>query len=170
MKKIIAFSVLIFCITFGFAQKYSDCKFEVDDIDAKTGKPVKEIKVKLTGTDVFYIIVSRQDTAYKLTLNFWIAGALKATISKNDTISIKLSGGQYLLLQPNAVVRPVPHYSDQTWSEYSPEFSISSTDVARLRTTVPLNINLQVGYEKVYREFNTKDTDKIKDMIKCIMK
>jgi hypothetical protein len=152
------------------AQKSSsDCKFEVDQTDAK-GKPVKKIKTKLNGTDVFYLIISRNDTTYQLTLNFWIAGAVRTVITKGETVTIKLSGGVDLKLATTGPVKPVAHYSDQTWSEYSPEYPIRAADVAKLKTNAPINLKLDVGDEKVFWEFTTKDLEKIRDMIRCIMK
>jgi hypothetical protein len=166
---------LIACILFSlgsqrsFAQNYSDCKFEIDQTDA-IGKPVKKIKTKLYGTDVFYLIISRNDTAYHLTLNFWIAGALKTVITEDEIVTIKLSGGENLKLATNSATKPIAHYSDQTWSEYSPEYPIRSADLAKMKTISPINLKLDVGYEKVFWEFTTKDLEKIRAMVRCIMK
>jgi hypothetical protein len=152
-----------------FAQKSSDCKFEADQTDAN-GKPVRKIKTKLNGTDVFYIIISRNDTAYQLTLNFWIAGALKTIITEDEIVTIKMSGGENLKLATSSAAKPKAHYSDQTWSEYSPEYPIRAVDLAKFKTISPINLKLDVGYEKVFWEFSTKDLEKIRDMVKCIMK
>jgi hypothetical protein len=166
---------LIACILFSlgshlsFAQNSSDCKFEIDLTDAN-GKPVKKIKTKLNGTDVFYLIISRNDTAYQMTLNFWIAGALKTVITEDEIVTIKLSGGENLKLATNSAAKPTAHYSDQTWSEYSPVYPIRSADLAKMKTIAPINLKLDVGYEKVFWEFTTKDLERIRAMVRCIMK
>lgn len=158
------FSVLSFC---SFAQKGSDCKFEVETIDAKGGT-VKKIKTKLSGSDVFYIIIERKDTAYKITMNFWISGAYGTSIKKNETGVFNVSGGQILMLKNLVDAKAVPHLSDQAWTEYSPEFDIRSQDVKKWRTAYPLSFSIKVNDENFVRQFNAKDIEKIRDIIKCI--
>ncbi len=152
-----------------FAQKKSDCKFDIDKTDA-TGAPIRKIKTKLNGTDIFYIIISRNDTTYTLSLDFWISGTLKDVINKKDPLTIKLSGWQNLLLYNSQLVKPSMHYDDQTWTEYIPEFSIRAADLERIKTLKPLTLIMKVGIEVVSREFIEKDVEKILDIIKCIMK
>ena len=151
------------------AQKKLDCKFEVDKTDA-SGAPIRKIKTKLNGTDVFYIIISRNDTTYTLSLDFWISGTLKDVINKKDPVTIKLSGWQNLVLYNSQLVKPNMHYDDQTWTEYTPEFPIRATDLERIKNLMPLTLNMKVGIEAVSREFIEKDVEKILDIIKCIMK
>jgi hypothetical protein len=173
MKAVIMILSLILFVSWsesGFAQSRSDCKFEIDQTDSKTGKAIKKIKTKLTGTDNFFLLISRNDTAYQLILNFWIARAMVEPITKNEVATIKLSGGQNLQLKTISTTKPIGHYSDQTWAEYSPEYPIRSADLAKFKTISPLNVSLSVSDEQVFREFNVKDYDKIKDMVRCIMK
>ncbi len=153
-----------------FAQKKPECKFEVDKTDATTGEPIRKIKTKLNGTDIFYIIVSRNDTAYSLSLDFWISGTLKDVINKKDIVTIKLSGWQNIVLYNSQLVKPTMHYDDQTWTEYTPEFPIRAADLERIKNLKPLTLNMKVGIEAVSREFIEKDVEKILDIIKCIMK
>ena len=155
--------------TSGFAQKKTDCKFETDNTSAN-GTPIRKIKTKLTGTDIFYITITRTDTAYTLGLDFWISGALKEVINKKDVATIKLSGWVNLVLRASQQVKPNMHYDDQAWSEYTPEYAIRAADLERLKDTKLLNLKLNVGIEPFFREFNEKDAGKIMDMVKCIMK
>ncbi|MEI6853049.1 MAG: hypothetical protein WCL06_09405 [Bacteroidota bacterium] len=153
----------------GFSQKSSECKFEVDKTNAN-GKPERKIKTKLNGTDTFYFIISRNDTTYTLTLNFWIAGAIKTVITRGEIVTIKMSGGFDIVLKTTGTTKPVAHYSDQTWSEYSPEYPIRSADIVRLKTVAPISLKLDVGDEKVFWEFNSKDIERIREIIRCILK
>jgi len=169
--KILLSFLLYFSLSLnGFSQKKSDCKFDVDKTDPKTGATIEKIKTKLTGTDNFFVIISRNDTAYTLTLNFWISGALKEQINPKDPATIKLSGWKNLVLHSTQTVKPVMHYDDQTWSEYAPEYPIRAADLKKLIDTKPLDLHLNVGIEPFSRDFNEKDNDKIIEIIKCIMK
>jgi hypothetical protein len=172
MRTIIILTALVFLSMCRpvFAQKSSDCKFEIDNTDANTGKPVRKIKTKLTSSDMSFIIISRNDTTYKLILNLWISGAIQTIITKDEVANIKMSGGTFLKLKTSSASKPIPHYSDQTWTEYSPEYPIRSADLAKMKTITPINLKLNVGDEIVFWEFTTKDLEKIKDMIRCIMK
>lgn len=164
--------VFIFCVMMalaGFPQS-SSCKFEIDKTDPATNAPVKKIKTKLTGTDVFYFIISRNDTAYTLTLNFWVAGAVRDIIDKNDKVTIVLSGGDILTLFSNADSKPIPHYGDQAWTEYNVNYLIRSDDLAKMLVMKPLSLVLKVGIEPFNRELNKNDVEKIKGIIRCIMK
>jgi len=168
----VLFAVLFYfslCVT-GFAQSNSDCKFDTDKTDAKTGAVIKKIKAKLTGTETFYFGFARNDTAYTLLLNFWLSGALRESIDKGDKVTIKLSGGDNLILRTNSQYLPQPHYGDQSWTEYSPEYPIRSEDVERIKDLKPLELNLKIGIETISRLFNKKDNEKIVQIIKCIMK
>ncbi len=153
-----------------FAQKKPDCKFDVDKTDATSGEPIRKIKTKLNGTDIFYIIISRKDTAYTLSLDFWIPGTLKDVINKKDAVTIKLSGWQNLVLYNSQLVKPAMHYDDQTWTQYIPEFPIRAADLERIKNLKPLTLTMKVGIEVVFREFIEKDVEKIIDIIKCITK
>ncbi len=170
VKIIIAIVILGSFGTKGFTQSSSSCKFEIDKTDATTGKPIKKIKTKLSGTDVFYVIVNRNDTTYQLGLNFWISGAFNYIISKGDVVNILFSGDKNLKLKCISNSKPTPHYSDQTWTEYTPEYTIRSVDLAMFKSVIPKNLKLTVGDEKVFWEFTEKDIQKIKDMVRCVMK
>jgi len=176
MKKVQVVLVFTFLVLISlsrpvFAQRSSsECKFEIDNKDDKTGAPIRKIKTKLTSADMSYFIIARQDTAYQLILNLWISGALNTIITKGEIVNIKLSGGTFLKLKTSAASKPVSHYSDQTWTEYSPEYPIRSVDLAKMRTVTPINLKLNVGDEVVFWEFTAKDLEKIKDLIRCIMK
>jgi hypothetical protein len=173
MKKglvIIVFAVMSFVVNQAFAQKSSDCKFDVDKTDATSGKPVKKIKTKLTGSDDFFFVITRNDTAYSIILNLWISGAIKDFISKGEIVTIKMSGGTVLKLKNSVTAKPIPHYSDQTWTEYAPEYPIRSADLASLKSEIPINLKLKLGDDEVTHDFTTKDLEKIRAIIRCIMK
>jgi len=153
----------------GFSQS-SECKFETNKTDPVTAAPIKKIKTKLTGTDIFYVIISRNDTSYVLTLNFWISGALREVIEKNDTASIALSGGETLLLCSVARSKPIPHYGDQAWTEYMVDYPIRSEDLEKMIEMKPLTMALNVGIEPFNRVLNKNDVEKLKGIIRCIMK
>ncbi|HNW90303.1 MAG TPA: hypothetical protein PKN48_11610 [Bacteroidales bacterium] len=172
MKTLKIFFVIIFCNSLfynGFAQS-SECKFDVDKTDAATNATVQKIKTKLTGTDVFYVLISRNDTSYVFSLNFWISGALREVIEKNEKVTINLSGGDILSLYSTARCKPIPHYGDQAWTEYLVDYPIRSEDLTKMKTMKPLSLSLNVGIEPFNRVFNKNDVDRLKGIIQCITK
>ncbi|HOV11454.1 MAG TPA: hypothetical protein PLL90_06800 [Bacteroidales bacterium] len=172
MKSLKIFFVFIFCNTLlfnGFTQS-TTCKFDVDKTDATTNTKIQKIKTKLTGTDVFYVLISRNDTSYVFSLNFWISGALREVIEKNEKVSISLSGGETLYLYSIARCKPIPHYGDQAWTEYLVDYPIRSEDLEKMKTMKPLSLKLNVGIEPFNRVFNKNDVEKLRDIIRCIMK
>ncbi len=172
MKTLKIFFVFIFCNTLffnGFTQS-SECKFDVDKTDATTNATIQKIKTKLTGTDVFYVLISRNDTSYVFSLNFWISGALREVIEKNEKVSIYLSGGEILSLYSTARCKPIPHYGDQSWTEYLVDYPIRSEDLEKMKTMKPLSISLNVGIEPVNRELNKNDVERLRGIIRCMFK
>jgi len=172
MKTLNVIFAFVLCNLFaftGFAQS-TECKFEINKTDPATNVPVKKIKTKLTGSDVFYVIINRNDTAYVLLLNFWISGTLRETIDKNDKVSIFLSGGETLTLYASSGSKPIPHYGDQAWTEYLISYPIRSEDLGNMIELKPLKISLKAGSEPFNRDLNKNDVDRIKGIIRCIMK
>lgn len=159
----------MFFVFEGMAQSSGDCKFDIDKANAQ-GKPMKKIKTRLTGLDNFYFIIERNDTAYTLTLNIWLSGTMRGSIEKQSAATFLLSGGEELVLYNPEIAKPIPHYGDQAWTEYSPSYPISADALENLITVKPLNVKLKAGTEDVYREFNQKDKEKIRDIIRCITK
>ncbi|HNW70426.1 MAG TPA: hypothetical protein PKI01_08490 [Bacteroidales bacterium] len=172
MKRLPVIFVFVFFnfLAFTAFTQSTDCKFEINKTDPATKAPVKKIKTKLAGSDVFYVIISRNDTAYVLSLNFWISGTLRETIDKNDKVSIYLSGGETLTLYASSGSKPIPHYGDQAWTEYLVSYPIRSIDLGNMIELKPLKISLKAGSEPFNRDLNKNDVDRIKGIIRCIMK
>lgn len=172
MKRLNKIFVFVFCNLLAFTAftQSTDCKFEINKTDPATKAAVKKIKTRLTGNDVFYVIINRNDTTYELSLNFWISGTMRETIDKNDKVAINLSGGKTLNLLASSGSKPIAHYGDQVWTEYLASYPIRSEDLGSMIELKPLNISLKVGSEPFYRELNKNDVDRIKGIIRCIMK
>ena len=172
MKTLKVLLLVIFCniLSYSAISQSNTCKFEINKTDPATNTPIQKIKTKLTGTDVFYIYISRTDTTYIFTLNFWISGALREVIEKNEKVSIYLSGGDILTLASLSRVKPIPHYGDPAWTEYMVDYPIRSEDLEKMKTMKPLSLKLNVGIEPFNRVFNKNDVERLRDIIRCIMK
>ncbi|HNZ42215.1 MAG TPA: hypothetical protein PKN41_02630, partial [Bacteroidales bacterium] len=69
MKTLKVLLLVIFCniLSYSAISQSNTCKFEINKTDPATNTPIQKIKTKLTGTDVFYIYISRTDTTYIFT-------------------------------------------------------------------------------------------------------
>ena len=95
---------------------------------------------------------------------------MREVIEKNAKVSVYLSGGDILTLSSNARVKPIPHYGDQAWTEYMVDYPIRSEDLEKMQAMKPLSLKLNVGIEPFNRVFNKNDVEKLRDIIRCIMK